>query len=76
MAKSYPTDSMPIDTPISIAPGVTHREADFQGNGKFGFVQSEAGSFEGKLKGDRGWADLATSMPREAKPINLKGNGT
>ncbi len=84
MAKYSSNTSMPVDTPISIAPGVTHRETDFQGDAKFGFVQSEDGTIEGRLKGDRGWQDLNTSMPRIAvnggSPFaNLKsgrGDGT
>lgn len=66
MAKYSSNTSMPVDTPISIEPGVTQKETDFQGNGKFGFNQPPVTTVQ-TAKGDRGWGDLQASMPREVK---------
>ena len=77
MAKYSSNTSMPVDTAISIEPGVTHKESDFQGAGKNGFEVPPV-SAVGKVKGDRGWDDLQASMPREHKePLaNMKKGAT
>lgn len=63
MAKNAPSIAMPLDEPISVSPGITHRESDFQGNAKFGAIQGHDGSTPvGAIKGNRAADDL---VPRQ-----------
>lgn len=77
MAHQSPSGGMPLDQPKEIAPGITHREADFQGSDKFGFgVGSTPGTtLEGAVKGNLPfeWGDAPKPLTGPGPFENLKG---
>jgi len=68
MAHSYGNTGMPVDTPILIRPGVTHKESDFHGNGKHYALPPEHP--ERSAKGDLG---LSVIPGLETKPTDYPG---
>jgi hypothetical protein len=68
MAKNPMNAGIPTDTPITIRPGVTHREADYHGNAKWLALPPEHP--ERSDKGDLG----ETVIPGlETKPLTHPG---
>lgn len=68
MAKNYTNVGQPIDTPITIRPGVTHREADFHGNAKHLALPPEAPE-----RSDNGDLGLTVIPGFEPRPLSKPG---
>ena len=66
-------NGMPVDEPIILRPGVTHRESDYPGSMKHLALEPE--HEERKKKGDLGLSNIPDFEPRPLtgpKPFKLK----